>query len=297
MQRHGFSAMGTTVTLLLPADHDAGAAAARVEALFEEWETRLSRFRSDSELTYVNHRAGGVTIVSPLFFHVLQTALAAARATNGVYDPTLFHQLLAAGYDRSFELLDRSRPQVGATFPGGGWRSIRLDPTTRGVFLPAGVGLDFGGIAKGMAVDASIDTLTQFHVRRAAVEAGGDLRVLGLPPQQTAWPVAVETRTGHEVLQLRHGGLATSSVGKRRWGTANNLHHLIDPGTGRPSETDIWSASVAASTCAQAEVAAKAVLLLGARDGCAFLVRQNLYGLIVRADGTIQRYLGTETAA
>ena len=53
-------------------------------------------------------------------------------------------------------------------------------------------------------------------------------------------------------LALTHGALATSSIVRRSWGP--NLHHLIDPRTGRPAATDVVQASVWADTCVDAEV-------------------------------------------
>src|SRR3954452_17130309 len=83
-----FPAMGTTISLLAPAE-DAEAARDTVQALFAEWEAALSRFRPESELSRLNAGAGAWVAVSPLLFDVTATALEAARATNGVFDPTL----------------------------------------------------------------------------------------------------------------------------------------------------------------------------------------------------------------
>ena len=65
-------------------------------------------------------------------------------------------------------------------------------------------------------------------------------------------------------MRVLEGGLATSSTAKRRWLRAGVWqHHLIDPRTGRPCETPWQEVTVSAATCLQADVAAKAALLLG----------------------------------
>ena len=64
-------------------------------------------------------------------------------------------------------------------------------------------------------------------------------------------------------------GAATSGTGGRRWG--EGLHHLIDPRTGRPADTDLAEVSVLAPTGADAEVLAKTALLLGREAGARFL--------------------------
>jgi thiamine biosynthesis lipoprotein len=287
-----FRAMGASIWLLLPDTH-ARAGADAVRDLFAEWEQRLSRFLPESELSRLNERAGEPVQVSGLLFTVLTSALVAAQATGGLYDPTMQRQIVALGYDRTFEELPKvssfHRDTPAATLsvtPGGGWRHIHLDRSDRRVTLPPGVGLDFGGIAKGMAVDASIARLRNMGVASALVSAGGDLAVLGHLPHGDAWPIAVSGReTGWELL-LRSGALATSGIARRRWlRDGHEQHHLLDPRTGASAESDLWSVSVVADRCEQAEVAAKVAFLLGMERGAAFLRSHQLAGLLVAADG------------
>lgn len=64
------------------------------------------------------------------------------------------------------------------------------------------------------------------------------------------------------------------------------MHHLIDPRTGAPSDTDVVSATIVAPTLELAEAAAKVAILLGSRDGLAWIERQpKLAGLLVLAGG------------
>jgi len=152
--------------------------------------------------------------------------------------------------------------------------------------LPPGVGLDLGGLAKGMAVDAAIADLTVREVAIAAIDAGGDLAVLGLPPGTEAWRIAIEAPDRVRHVRLVSGALATSSIVRRRWRQGSvERHHLIDPRTGLPSKVPLSSTSVAAVTCAQAEVAAKVAFLLGPEDGSRFLAGHDLAGLFLLPDG------------
>lgn len=289
MQRAEFRAMGTTISLLLP-EQRAQEGLEIVRALFEEWEQALSRFLPDSELSRLNGRAGKTTAVSELLYAVLATALTAAEATRGVYDPTLLSQLVQLGYDRTFDALPVvSDERVVATRPGGGWRGIRMEPKYRGVTLPRGVTLDFGGIAKGMAVDAALEQLRQRGISPALVNAGGDLAVLGLPPGAGNWPLAVPGREQSWTIPLRNGAVATSGIARRHWWQGKTLrHHLLDPRTGLPTESDLWSVTVVADRCEQAEVTAKVAFILGSQQGADFLRQYNIAGLLVRADGTWQ---------
>jgi thiamine biosynthesis lipoprotein len=287
MIRAQFRAMGTTVSLLIPEAHAADGAEA-VRTLFADWEQTLSRFLPDSELACLNRHAGEPVTVGPLLFTVLKAALAAARATSGLYDPTLLQQMIQLGYDRPFDELPATMPAATRPQPpGGGWRAIQLDPARRCITLPAGVGIDLGGIAKGMAVDAALARLDQMGISPALVNAGGDLAVRGVPAALGQWPIAVSGRGHSWVIPFHHGALATSGVAHRRWQQGTYIrHHLVDPRTGAPAQSGLWSVTVAAARCMQAEVAAKVAFLLGPDQGRSFLTTHSLAGLLVREDGT-----------
>jgi thiamine biosynthesis lipoprotein len=287
MIREEFRAMGTTISMLLP-ESQAEMGAQIVRALFSEWEQTLSRFLPESELSQLNQQAGTPVAVSDLLYTVLATALTAAQATGGVYDPALLDQLVQLGYDRTFDDLPAVRfDPIFPGEPGGRWRGIKVDPLRRRVTLPAAIKLDFGGIAKGMAVDAALERLRKNGVNHAMVNAGGDLAVLGLSPAAEQWPVAVPGREQFWTIPLRHGAIATSGIAHRHWWQGNTLrHHLLDPRTGLPAQSDLWSVTVVTDRCEQAEVAAKVAFILGSRQGAAFLRKHRIAGLLVHEDGT-----------
>ena len=289
--RHVFQAMGTQVSLLLPAERSAEGP--RAERLVATWSATCTRFDPASELSRLNAAGGRRHHLSELLLNVLVVARQAAEATDGLFDPTLLPSLEAIGYDRDFGALARGvpgRPRDAPLPATGGWRAVELDPETRTVTLPPGVRFDLGGLAKGMAVDAVIADLVGRDVQVAAVDAGGDLAVVGLPPGAGAWSIAVDAPGDPRRLNLTSGALATSSRARRTWRQGPEVrHHLIDPRTGLPSTVPLWSVSVAAPTCAQAEVAAKAAFLLGSDDGSRFLAGRGLAGLFLSTAGTESR--------
>jgi thiamine biosynthesis lipoprotein len=291
--------MGTEISVLAPLERIEPAEKA-VRALFDEWESALSRFRPESELTRLNARAGRPIAVSSLLNDEVASALAGARATRGAFDPTLLPDLVRLGYDRTFaDLPADASASRRPPFFGGQWHGIRLDSDRRRILLPPGAALDVGGVAKGMAVDAALDRIEiELGIGTALVDAGGDLAVRGLPPGQKTWQVAIE---GTAIpVALRHGALATSGSGRRRWLQGGvQRHHLIDPRTGEPAASGLSSVTVAAATCRQAEVGATAVFVLGATEGTALLERHDLAGLLVGSRGieTVGRWPQQQVAA
>jgi FAD:protein FMN transferase len=266
--RHVFRAMGTEVELLLdgePADRFAA-----VEAEFERLEALLSRFRPDSELNRLN--AAGALDSGPDLLAVTRAAVAGRARSNGRFDPTVHDALVAAGYDRSFELVppDGNDGTQRSRRCGG-----RVDVDGSRITLGPGVRLDLGGIAKGYAVDRAAAILAQSGA--CLVNAGGDLAARG-----GRWPVGLE---GTDlVLELGEGAIATSGRDRRRWRRGNDeRHHLIDPETGRPAVTDLLHVTVVAPTAVEAEVLAKVAFLGGEVDVPRVLVRAD--GVVTLAGG------------
>ncbi|HEX8996299.1 MAG TPA: FAD:protein FMN transferase [Ktedonobacterales bacterium] len=287
MGRAAFFAMGTTISVIAP-ERALNEALRLTRGLFDDWDRALSRFRSESELSRLNAAAGLPTAVSPLLFTVLRTALAAAMATRGIFDPTVLQRMIEIGYDRTFESLAPRQPEARVARPArmGGWRAIELHEDPRIARLPPGVGLDFGGIAKGMAVDAALELLDERGLTPAMVNAGGDLAVRGLPPDAPSWSIATPGKAERWVIGLERGALATSGVSRRQWMQGDTpRHHVIDPRTGEPAASQLWSVTAVAGTCAQCEVAAKTALILGRDEGARFIERARLGALLVEESG------------
>lgn len=286
MSVQAFHAMGTTVSVIASASKS-DAATTLVRDLFAEWECVLSRFRPDSELSRCNRASGQPFPMSALLYTVLTTALTAAQDSQGMYDPAMLMQLEQLGYDRTFA--DVARQQDGHEnhpVPGGAWRQIILDRERRRVTLPVTVKLDFGGIAKGMAVDAALSRLRENGIDTALVNAGGDLAVIGTPPTADAWMIAIPGKATGWSIPLQRGALATSSRARRYWQQGNvEYHHILDPRTGVSASTQMWSVTIVAGTCCQAEVAAKCAFILGKEAGKQWIDQRNLAGLLIDENG------------
>ncbi len=283
--------MGTTVEVLAPGE-SLRPALGVVQRVFRTWDESLSRFRPKSELSALNRVAGRAFAASELLFVVTERALLWAKITDGTFDPTLLRQIEQFGYSRTFAEIGTGGdvpPASGEVAAGGGWRLVEMDPERRLITLPDGVGLDLGGIAKGMAVDAALDALVAAGIGCALVNAGGDLAVRGLPPGEASWPVGLEGVPG-EALLLRRGALATSGTRRRRWLQAGaKRHHLLDPATGYPAVQELATVSVVAASCEEADVAATAAFIRGKAQGAELVAGLGLAGLFVTEAGEVTR--------
>jgi thiamine biosynthesis lipoprotein len=229
-------------------------------------------------------------------------ALAAARWTGGLTDPTVGDALVSLGYDRDFAAIEEDGEPSRAAVPAPGWHLVRLDgPLLR---LPPGIRLDLGATAKGVGADRAVRAVMSANGSAGGVlvSLGGDIAVAGTPPQD-GWPVTVAeepdpdgTPSG-ELVRLAAGALATSSVTVRRWqrgGAA--LHHIVDPRTGRPADGPWRAATVVAATCADANAASTAAIVAGARAG-EWLAATGLPAQLTGHDGRVRDLNGWPAGA
>jgi thiamine biosynthesis lipoprotein len=270
MMQLQMEAMGTHCLLILhgpegePASREA---LARAAAQVREYEERFSRFRPESELSRLNESPQEQVPVDAELGGLLARSVEYARISGGLFDPVVLDDLLALGYDRTFEeVRDETNGGAVARGPRFRWRDISVDAARRAVARPFGARIDLGGIAKGAAVDAAIAGLSGYP--GALVDVGGDIRVRGRPDDAESWIIAVEDGQSSDgtlsYIRLRDGAVATSSLRKRRWvHNGEAVHHIIDPRSGQPARSGVLQCSVIADTTEHAEVAAKVGFIRG----------------------------------
>lgn len=260
---YGFLATGDPAQL-----GDAFAIAREVLAAVDR---ACSRFRADSDLERANSRPGRWVTVDPLLVAAVDVAVAAARVTDGLVDPCLGRSMVLLGYDADLKTVQRRGPAPGhrahpAPTPGA-WRDIGTDPEG-GLRVPEDCALDLGATCKAWASDLVAASIVDRLGCDLVVSLGGDVRIAG--PRGSGhpgWAVEITERPGDadaERVWLDGGGLATSSTTERRWaGESGEVHHVLDPRTGRPTDEHWRTATATGATCVAANVATTAALVLG----------------------------------
>ena len=265
-----FRAMNTTV--LLAAEGELAIEGMQaVKSFIDECEQRFSRFLPASELTELNRSAGEWLRVSHDLIEMLQLAAKYYVETAGIFDPSILADLKRAGYDRSMDDIRANGAASESLAPKRtsqpAFGEISFDLTDSRVRLPRYMEIDLGGIAKAWIVEKAAALLHQY-VPVCGVSAGGDIRFIGQPSDGMDWDVYLEDpRNPTQMLAQLHvpsGAVATSSVMKRSWIQGEHVrHHLIDPRTGEPAETDRLSVTVLCSSIIDADVYAKTLLIGG----------------------------------
>jgi len=221
-------------------------------------ERLMSRFDPDSELSRLNRTAGTPVKVSEATWEVLETADRIHEASGGSFDPTVGAavNLWESGKARP------SRDELRAAKKVTGWDKVELLPGRKARIEP-GMSLDLDGIAKGYAADLAAETLKKRGCIRALVNAGGDIRLYAEQGSKP-WRLAIEG--GNVKIVLKHGGVATSALGKRYlYAGGEKYPHIIDPATLEPINHSATSATAAANTAAEADAWATAAAVMGER--------------------------------
>jgi thiamine biosynthesis lipoprotein len=254
------------------------------------WAARLTRFDDRSELSRLNASTLGAVPVGPTLTAVLDWARTAESMTGGRVDVAMLDARLAA------------EAGTAVTPPLAASRRWSLVRGRRGslVVREPGVRLDLDGVAKGWLADRTLDlVLGRDPGVTALVDGDGDVAAWVQPGDELLVGVgdpATEDGT-LAIVRLAPGGdrpqrfgIATSGTSVHRWARDGaTAHHLIDPVTWRPAQTDVVQATVLADTARAAEAFAKAAVLAGSDLAAEILGRPGVHGgLLLTAGGEIR---------
>jgi thiamine biosynthesis lipoprotein len=315
-----WEALGTTVVVRLTHARALAEARTVVEAELEAIDHACSRFRADSELERMNASAGRFVSASPLLLEAVQTALRAAWLTEGAVDPTLGEALVLAGYSRDFAELEQPQDAppaapanrttglnaLSSAIPGRhtirirrarAWKLIETQPDPPAVRIPAGARLDLGATAKALAADRAAAAVHNETGSGVLISLGGDIATAG-PALPIGWGIRVtddhraDPGAPGQTIAISSGGLATSSITWRRWlHDGRVMHHILDPTTGQPIEPVWRTASVAASSCVDANIASTAALVKG-HSALTWLSKLQLPSRLVSVAGEVHLLAG-----
>jgi thiamine biosynthesis lipoprotein len=229
-------AMGTRFEAVLIGEDAGFLRAAAEEALefIQDEHARLSRFEQDSVVSHVNRNAAlGWVGVDGDFQELLELCDALVQATGGAFDPT-------------------------ATSAGcGGWGAVERS-LGRVRFKGEGVGLDFGAVAKGWALDLARAALIEAGVERALLHGGtSSVLALGSPPGEEGWQIALGEERGARCV-LRDSALGVSAPD----GESGGEGHVLVPGTGAAAR-GVDFAAVVCESAAWADAWATALVVRG----------------------------------
>lgn len=291
--------MGTrySATFYTVGERDLSAVHKALQAAVDRVDNVMSTWKPDSDLNRLSRsKPGEWTEVPRELCHVLKLGLAIGKASGGAFDIGMRCVVDAWGFGPR-----RGGPHSAAIEVVAEAEVVRADAALEivgaRVRLNQTIGLDLSGIAKGYGVDRLAEVLDRLGIARYLVSIDGELSGRGLKPGGEPWAVGLEApirgrRESVGTLPLGDRALATSGD-YRHWVAVDGAEysHSIDPRTRRPVRNRVASVTVAATTCAQADAWATALLVLGEVNGPAKARQLGLDALFLvrEGEGTVRQ--------
>jgi thiamine biosynthesis lipoprotein len=237
----------------------------------------LSPFNKESLITKINQNED-VTVDS-LFRPVYLLAQRIAEETGGAFDITVAPLVNAWGFGFRHQqwpdslTIDSLRQYID-------YRSVALTDDGHIRKSHPETMLDCSAIAKGFGVDVVARLLESKGIRNFMVDIGGEVVVSGKNPKMNLWRIGINkpdddslsvNQDLQTVLSLTDRGMATSGNYRNfYYRDGKKYAHTIDPRTGYPVQHTLLSATVLASSCAEADAYATAFMVMGVEEATAF---------------------------
>lgn len=255
------------------------------------FEGKLSRTREGSDVSNINAAGGKPVEVSPETADVIRKALTYCERSGGLFDITIgaVTQLwdFKAGVKPDDEAIAEAVAHVG-------YRSVSVDGTTVRLSDPQAA-LDLGGIAKGYIADDLARLFEEGGCTSATINLGGNVFALGTKPDGSNWNVGIQdpnAPTSTAIIasiSCAQTSVVTSGLYERTFELDGvRYHHILDPKTGFPADTDLVSSSVASASSTDGDAYATWMFLLGRDEALSLLERTDgLEGLVEDEEGSI----------
>jgi len=293
-QAEGRMLMGTVLEVELWSS-DPEAARRVIDEVFTEvaeLESLLSHYDPRSQVSRLAARSGqGPVAVDPRVAEIARLSLAYGELTDGAFDVTLgpLTQLWRSRGERraSYEEIAAARARTGLA-------KLRVYPDDELELLERGMSLDFGGIAKGYALDRVRELLRGPGIAASLASFGqSSVWAFGAPPETEGWTLALRSPAGGiaALVTLSDQAFSVSSSFPEP-GSGTPFGDLVDPRTGWPL-TRSSMVAVVSNDATRAEALSTALVLMSHEQGLRLVeAQQETEALIVDDQGRIAQSPG-----
>lgn len=271
-------ALGTFVQVKCNTTRTTADITERIASIDQEMKASMSIFDSASHITAINNNE-----TSELDEHLTYNIELAERfyaLSDGAYDITVKPLTDAWGFGRDNSV---SEPNIDSLFEFVGYDMIAI-VDNRLIKEDSRTQIDLNSIAKGYTVDVVAEELESLGIVDYIVNIGGEIRCRGRNAQGKKWSIGIETPYDgnmemdsiEKIIEMESGALATSGNYRRFYlnDEGQKIVHTIDPRTGYSVTSTLLSATVIASTCAEADAAATMFMALGSEGGAVELAKR-----------------------
>ncbi|MBV5341485.1 MAG: FAD:protein FMN transferase [Deltaproteobacteria bacterium] len=207
---------------------------------------------NSSDVCRINRQAGLQPVrVDPDVIAMLLLAKKYNELSDGAFDVTVGPLMDLWGFGGDSPHIPPPE-QIRSALALIGSRDLLLDSRQQTAFLRRrGMKLDLGAIAKGYATEKALQTLKKYGIRKALIDAGGNIRVLGRNQHDTSWSIGIRDPRKPDgivaILPLEDAAAVTSGDYYRYFEAGGvRYHHILDPRSGYPATGNMTVTAIAA---------------------------------------------------
>ena len=256
----------------------------------ERYEKLLSKTIAGSDVDRINNSGGKPVTVSGETWLLLQDAKKVHEVSDGAFSVTIAPVTALWDFTGGTERMP-SAEELAAALPLVDDSRLQMGENNT-VTLPEGMMIDLGGIAKGYIADRAA-ALCRGRCTGAVINLGGNVYVTGEKPDGSAFRVGIRDPQGAEnstkcIVSVRDTSVVTSGVYERFFMKDGvRYHHILNPRTGFPAESDLAGATVVCTSSVLADAVATACIVLGSENAVKLLNTLDLDGLLITVNGNV----------
>lgn len=295
-------AMGTFVsmTLIHPSRDRAEEALGRAFEEIDRLTGLMNRFDETTAVAQLN-RDGYLNDVPSEIIQVVARALYHNRLSRGTFDITI--KPLVDLFKEKFGGKQKVAPnakEIKQAIKLVDSNKIELKERTI-CFKKPGMGITLDGIAKGYIVDRASEVLVEHEIKNHLINAGGDIRTMGVRADKKPWAVAIQDplkrKNYPDIIHMRNGAIATSGNYEIYFDREKMFHHIVDPATGLSPGLSA-SVSVMTTKAIEADALSTSVFVMNPLRGKRFInALPHSECLVIDRYGNLLKSKGWESAA
>lgn len=228
--------LGTVVEIQVRDDNEQKAEDAIAQALTEvkRIDDLFTTYNEESPVWKINNSTDSIFSVDPEIYSLIVLCDSITKISDGCFDVSLDNLTKVWGFYTDDPNVP-SQSKIDSALIISGWQKVKVVGGNQTIKTKK-VGLNFGSIAKGYAVDKAIDVLKKSGIKEALVNAGGEISAIG-----NYWIVGIqhprETNAIIKKLKLNNLTVATSGDYEQYFEKDGiRYHHILNPKTGYPSK-------------------------------------------------------------
>lgn len=273
-----------------------------------EYEQIFSRTREDSELYLLNNgnlrNREGISRISHELYELISMGLYYGELSQGRLDITVAPITSLWNFSSGGEVNqppDQDLIQQALSLVD--YKKVELYPDNQ-VYLPQGMELDLGAVAKGYIADRMKEYLLNQGVRSAVINLGGNILCIGGKTSKEPFRIGIQQPFQQynetvAVMKITDISVVTSGIYERCFTTEEGTfyHHILNPDTGYPCDNSLLSVTIAAESSMEADALSTACFCLGLEEGMKLLDSlPDAYGVFITEDRELHYSAGFREA-